>query len=582
MKLISGLMALQLATAMTASAQTYNFTIGNAESAVRVADHLGGENIDLYSLGDQSTLESYNFQSGNSKLIGLIRFNGVNGTLAFATHYGLPNTTDYLRVLKGYQVDDKGPYIVAERVGENGIVKSAVLLQYDKENGKIISALELASLPPGYSFIRVFDIMENFGVPKPKRILCTLNKDGVPVIAELLYNSGQYIIHEYNVGRPPLAYKSVHYVRAYHYGGYGLGAPAFYGLADYGSNTTAFCYYEEPFNTTPVYERYSLTSAKGIRGISGVQINGSYGLSGSNFRIEMAFTDMDGGICIQQKDELVTTNWQRYYQFSNKEMFRLGWGRDGHGTKASPGNYEGLGYFLGALVLDKDPSKSKVTSLLFNGIDGSLIKPRVYDISGRGIFEDGSFPSTCYDEGSFYNGYLNNYTFIADRFEERNGFRFGTGNTLDNNAPNFFCADQHDISEVKGKRLAELKEEISLSKYGDFYANEIELEEHSVDVQVVMECPPEKGAGKQSSKGQLIQNNSELGMDAQHIRIAASSKAITSVRIFSIDGRTIADIKGVHASNYEHQFAKPLIPGIYVIHIAYDDHSKEVKKVSIR
>jgi hypothetical protein len=244
-----------------------------------------------------------------------------------------------------------------------------------------------------------------------------------------------------------------------------------------------------------------------------------------------------------------------------------------------------MGYFLGAWMPEKTPSKSLVTALLFDGTNGDLAKPRVYDISGLGIFEDGSFPSTCYDQGYYQSGYgyVDNYTFIADRFEQRNGLRFGTGNTLDNNQPTFFCAKQHDILETREKRLSANNEEVYVSLSEPYNQDEIVPEEYlDINVEIVMDCPPEENISGKNSGSRLIQNESQLSMDGQRIHIDGTNKDIASVHIFSIDGRSIAAVQGVNASSYEHQFAKPLVPGIYVVHIIYNDHSKEVRKVSIR
>ena len=473
-KLTTGLLALQLVAALTVSAQTYTFKIGNPESSVRVADHIGGEELDDPII--ETTLESYNLDHESKKLVGLIRFNGTTGNLLFARHYWLPNSTDYIRALKGYEPFVQGAYVVAERVTSNNTVKSAVLLHYNQDDGKLVSAIELASLPPGYSFTRVFDVVEEFNAEYPTRILCTVSIDGDPRIVELLYSEviGQYKVLEYKAANPPKEYKSVHYVHAYHYGRTTIGKPAFYGLADDGSTISAFCYYKDPNNSTEVFERYDLTSINGIKGITGVQMNGSYGVNGNHNRIEMAFTDEEGAICIQQEDELVTTNWQRYYQFPDKEEFLLGWGRDGHGTKKGPGDAgqgDSMGYFIGAWIPDNDPNKSLVTALHFDGLNGDLAKPRVYDYTGLGIYKDGSFPSTAYDPGrfgTFSTGFEYNYTFIADRFQERNGFYFGTGNSLVNTDEKFFCTKPTKIIETREKRLHQNKEELYTNLFEPF------------------------------------------------------------------------------------------------------------------
>lgn len=587
-KMTSGLLALQLAAALTVSAQTYTFTIGNPESSVRIADHIGGEELDVFNI--ETTLESYNLNHEGKKLVGLIRFNGTMGNMLFARHYWLPNNTDYIRALKGYEPFVQGAYVVAERVTNNGTVKSAVLLHYNQDDGKLLSAVELATLPSGYSFTRVFDVVEEFNAEYPTRILCTVSVEGEPRIVELLYSEAlnQYTVMEYKAVNPPKEYKSVHYVHAYHYGRTSVGKPAFYGLADDGSTISAFCYYKDPNTLAEAYERYDLTSINGIKGITGVQMNGSYGTNGNHHRIEMAFTDEEGGICIQQEDELVTTNWQRFYEFPNKETFLLGWGRDGHGTKKGPGNTgqgDSMGYFIGAWIPDNEPAKSLVTALHFDGLNGDLAKPRVYDYTGLGIYKDGSFPSTTYDPGrfgTFSTGFEYNYTFIADRFKERNGFYFGTGNSLVNTNEKFFCSKPIEILKARDKRLNQTKDELYTSVFGPYNPDNLELEEYLVDVSVTLDCPAETNTGNKMGNNELMQDNSELSMDARNIRIDANGKVITSVRVLSIDGRTITDVQGVNTTNYEHQFAGTLIPGIYVIHITYSDHSLEAKKVSIR
>ncbi|MFA6060278.1 MAG: hypothetical protein WC756_18905 [Taibaiella sp.] len=584
-KKTSGLLALQLAAALTVSAQTYTFTIGNAESSVRVADHIGGEELDDPIL--ETTLESYNLDHEGKKIVGLIRFNGTTGNLLFARHYWLSNSTDYIRALKGYEPFVQGAYVVAERVTDQGTVKSAVLLHYDQGDGTLVSAVELASLPSGYNFVRVFDVVEEFNAEYPTRILCTVDVEGDPRIIELLYSevANQYKIIEYKAVNPPKEYKSVHYVHAYHYGRTSIGMPAFYGLADDGSTISAFCYYKDPNSTAQVFERYDLTSINGIKGITGVQMNGSYGVFGNHNRIEMAFTDEEGGICIQQEDELVTTNWQRFYQFPNKEKFLLGWGRDGHGTKKGPGDTgygDSMGYFIGAWIPDNEPLKSQVTALHFDGLNGDLAKPRVYDYSGLGIYKDGSFPNTCYDPGKFTTNFIYNYTFIADRYEKRNGFHFGTGNSLVNTNEKFFCSKPIEIDKERDKRLHQTNEELYTNVFEPYSPHKIGLEEYPVDVTVTLDCPAEVITGGKMGKNELMENNSELSMDARHISIGANGKTIASVRVLTIDGRTITDVQGVNSANYEHQFAATLVPGIYVIHITYSDHSLEAKKVSIR
>ncbi|KAA5533511.1 T9SS type A sorting domain-containing protein [Taibaiella lutea] len=586
LKLISGLVALQLATAMPIHAQTYTFDVGDDKTTVKVADHISGEQLNFS--GHEETLEGYNLVYKDKRLFGLTRFNPVAGTITYARHYGLSNE-NYLRLLKGYLIYSHPIYFVGEQRSNDGAVIDPVLLNYDLPKGDLASAIEFPTLPEGYTYTRVFDVMENFTESNPQRILCTINKGDVPFIAEIIYNnvSGTYYVYEYKTSKPPKSYLSAHYVRAYHYGSVSLGAPSFYGLADYGDEVTAFCYFKDPSGVNPtVYERYSFTSLKGVKNVKGVQMNGSYGNDGTHYRIDMAFTDNEGGICIQQKDELLTTNWERCYSFPENEAFVLSWGRDGHGTKMGPWPQEGnsMGYFLGAWEPNQDPKKSRLTALHFDGSNGDLAKPRIYDIPGIGVYKDGSFPSTSYDPGYFWTDYINNYTFIADRLDTKAGFHYGTGNTLINTPEKFFCSTPHDIHETE-KRLKTIKEELDVNKYGPYEPKKIEYKEIDVPVSVKLNCPAEKEkiSEKTGNANKLIHNeNSELTMDGTHILISNDSKEITSVRIFTIDGRSIAEMHDINNVRYEQHFNAPLTSGIYVIHIAYSDRSMETRKVSIR
>lgn len=583
---ISGLVALQLATALPIYAQTYTFNVGDEETTVKVADHISGE--DMPYGANEETVEGYNLVYKDKKLFGITRFNPVTGSIIYGKHYGL-TSENYLRLLKGYQFFPQQIYFVGEQLSSDDVVKDPVLLDFDTAHVDLLTAIEFPTLPPGYTYTRVFDIMEGFTDPNPQRILCTVSNEGVPLIAEVIYDkaAGTYYLYEYKSKNPPKSYKSVHYVRAYHYGSVGLGQPSFYGLADYGDEVMAFCYFKQPNSpAAPVFERYSFTSLKGIKNVTGVQMNGSYGDDGSHYRIEMAFTDNEGGICIQQKDELITTNWQRFYNFSEKEAFVLSWGRDGHGTKRGPGLGEGnsMGYFLGAWEPDQDPSKSLLTALHFDGSNGDLAMPRLYDIPGIGVYKDGSFPSTSYDPGYYWTSFVNNYTFIADRLKTKNGFHYGTGNTLVNAPFKFFCSEPHDIKET-GKRLRTIKDELYINEYGPYVPNKIDYKEYEVPVEVTLDCPAEKnnaarGVGK--SDKLIHDESSELSMDATHIKIGADNKNITAIRIFTIDGRIVNETRNINKTHFEQYFTQPLTRGIYVVHVTYSDYSTEARKVSIR
>lgn len=585
--MISGLVALQLVTAMPIFAQTYTFDVGNPETNVIVADHISGEQLSFS--GHEETLEGYNLVYKDNRLFGLTRFNPVTGGITYAKHYGLTGE-NYLRLLKGYLIYSHPIFFVGEQRNADGAVIDPVLLTYDVNKGDLVNAIEFPTLPEGYKYNRVFDVMENFTESNPQRILCTINKGDQQLIAEIIYDnaSGTYYVYEYKTPKLPKSYLAVHYVRSYHYGSVSLGAPSFYGLADYGTEVMAFCYFKDPSGVSPtVFERYSFTSLKGVKNVKGVQMNGSYGNDGTHYRIDMAFTDNEGGICIQQKDELLTTNWERYYSFPEKEAFVLSWGRDGHGTKMGPwptDEANSRGYFLGAWEPNSDAKKSLLTALHFDGSNGDLSLPRVYDIPGIGVYKDGSFPSTSYDPGAYWTDYINNYTFIADRLDTKAGFHYGTGNTLVNTPEKFFCSTPREIYE-RDKRLKTIKDELKVNKYGPYEPKKIEYKEYDVPVSVKLDCPAEKEkiSKKIGNAGKLIQSeNSELAMDATHIVLNNNSKEMAAIRIFTIDGRVIADARDIHNVRYEQQFSTPLTAGIYVIHITYSDHTTEAKKVSVR
>jgi|GEM_PF-3260871 len=586
-RLISGLAALQLVAAATLNAQTYTISVGDPSTAVRVADHIGGEDLDIPAPGP--TLEAYNFNYSGKDLVGLMRFDGTSGIIAYASHYWLPGSSDHIRLLKGYVPYTQGVYVVGERVAPDGSVKSAVLIHYKLSDGSIISTVELEKLPPGYKFIHVYDVLEDFLPQSPKRILCVVDVEGTPRIVELLYQeaTGSYTLREYKSSKPPKSYLAVHYVRAYHYSRISIGLPAFYGLSTDGKVTSAFCFYEDPNTFSQAFEHYQLSSPGGIKGISGVQMNGSYGPNGNHNRIEMAFTDMEGGLCLQQKDELVTTNWQRFYQLPDKEQFRLAWSRDGHGTKQGPGVPASMGYFLGAWMPDEKPENSLVTALYFDGDNGDLAKPRVYNMSGAGVLEkNGAIPNTCYDPGDFVSGlgYVNNFTFITDNPEKKHTFRYGTGNTFLNvNDELFFCAKPIGVNKVKGKLVTE-PEQLDISLTNQFEAGKIELEPYyGIEVKAFLDCPAEKDTPLQGRTGGIQPDNGSIAvqMDARQIRIEGK-KTIASLRVLSIDGRVIAEAQNVQSATYDHYFGQQLARGMYVVQLVYTDHSSEARKVSIR
>lgn len=586
--LFAGLFALQGLFAATASAQTHLFKIGNADTKVRVADHIGGE--ELGPIIKEHTLEAYNLNYGGKDLIGLISFQSPSANIVFASHYWLPSSTDRVELLKGYERFIAGPNgadIIAQRVTNKNDVKSAILLHYD-ETGKITQSAQMPHLPAGYNFIRVLDVIECIDVQGPMRILCLLEQNQNPAIAELLYwpYSSNYTVRIYKMPKPPKSYISVHYVRAYHYGRSTIGNPSFYGLSEDGKTTSAFCYYED-LSGAKILERYELKSINGINGVSGVQMSGNYGPNGINRRIEMAFTDEEGGICIQQKDDLATTNWQRFYQLPDKGEFRLGWGRDGHATKQGAGVNPNIGfdkgYFLGAAMPYKEPGKAQVAALHYYGATGDLKQYRVYDIPGEGVFKDGGFPSTAYDVGGFTAPqYVHSYTFIADRQKEGNTFMRGTGNSMIDIPEKFFCSTPYEVFEASNKRLNTIKEEVDAFVSGPFNVTQVDLEPYEgIEVSVTLECSRQKEQALEKGVLPQLSSNSELNMTAERIRVLATDKAIASVQILSIDGRTILQQQQPGTSRYEHTFTSLLVPGIYIVRITYTDHSTEAKKISI-
>ncbi|WP_118972188.1 T9SS type A sorting domain-containing protein [Taibaiella koreensis] len=591
LNLFAGLFALQGLVAVTAPAQTYLFKVGDASAKLQVADHIGGE--ELGTIYEENTVETYNLDFNGKHLIGAISFQSPANNIVYTSHHGLTNTSDYLRQLKGYEPfisGQNGVNVLAERVNDKGDVKAAVFLHYD-ENGKIIKPVQLPSLPPGYSFLRIFDMIEYIDLSQgPKRILCLLEYENTPFIAELLYvaDSAFYRVRRYKMVHPPKSYQSVHYVRAYHFNRSTIGNPSFYGLMNDGKVTSAFCYYE-PVDSPhlAIFERYDLSSVHGIKGVTGVQMSGDYGQNGVTHRIEMAFTDEEGGICIQQRDTLVTTQWQRFYQFPDKVEFRLASGRDGMATKRGPGlvpeidGYE-RGYFLGAEMPTGEPDKARVAALHYDGNTGALKQSRVYDISGKSVFKDGGFPSTSYDPGRIEMGaYIHNYTFIADEQEEANTFRRGTGNSMIVSSAKFFCSEPHKILPASNKRLNITKETVYVDTPGLFDVKPIELDPYEVAVTVTLECAKETGVAPEKGIADPTPSSSALQMDAARMQVSAKGKNIAAIQILSIDGRTLVQEANLSTNRYEHAFSTLLVPGIYVVRISYTDHTTEAKKVSI-
>lgn len=563
LRFIPGLIALQMAAAFGANAQNYFIKIGGDKST-RVADHASWEKGPI---NFNETLESYNLGlPGGDNAVGMMRFYSPTGSLGFASHYRLNNSPEQViarRILS--PAFNNSLHVVGEKLGSSGDIKSVAVLTYDLGTGAIIASYELPDLPNGYSFQRVHDVISEPDFQNRMRILCTVTKGDDQSIMELLYNANNntYKIRQYKpVNLVPERYRSVYYVRAYHYSEFNLGDISFYGMADYKDNSVAFCY------DNGKYEQYHLSSVGGKEGIEGVQMNGSYGANGNHRRIDMAFTDLEGALCMQQKDELSTLNWRRFYNLPEGCTFELGWGRNGHGNKQGGG----MDYFLAAAHFPGDANKDgHIASLHYNALNGDLNKPNIYNQSGIGVHKDGGFPNTTYDPGT-------NYTFIADRFNQENGFKFATSNASNDEIK---CTKPVPVKEFRNK-LKELQDDINVETYETYNAHELEMVEVAdISVDIVKECDEEQRGGKQGGK-EMLTGSSELQMNATGIRVTATGKMITSLRLISIDGRLVAETQHINSSSYKQQFSATLVPGIYVVSIVYDDQSTENRKVSIQ
>ncbi len=558
--IIPGLVALQLAAALTASAQNYYIKI-SGDHGTRVADHSSWEQG---AINFDESLEAYNIEvSGGGNGVGLMRFYSPGGTYSWAVHHRLnaaPEEVEARRILTP-QYNNK-LYLIGEKYGAG--TRSAVVLQYDVSTGQLTAANELPALPQGYTLIRVYDVISEPDFQNRMRILCRVSDGSAETVMELLYdaNTNTYRAKNYKPDNiAPDRYASAYYVRAYHYGNFNLGDISFYGLATYSNERVAYCYAESK------YEMYQLASAGGEKGITGVQMNGSYGANGSHRRIDMAFIDREGGLCMQQKDEQTTLNWRRFYQLPKGARFEMGYGRDGHGTKAGGG----MDYFMAATHFPGDANTDgHVTSLHYNAFNGDLNKPNVYNLSGIGVQKGGGFPNTTYDP-------LNKYTFIADRFNRLNGFKFGISDA--SNDGEIPCTKPVSVKEIKNE-LHEKMDDLHIEEFGPFEAHPIDMAEVSdITVDIVEECNTEQRGTAGNNK--LLQDGSKMYMDATQLRLEATGKTITAIRVLAIDGRLIAEQRNLNSSRYEQYFNTQLTPGIYVISLEYADHSRENRKVSI-
>lgn len=565
LRMISGLMALQMAAAITASAQNYYIKIGGDKETF-IADHASWEQG--WSNFDES-LESYNLTLPSGlNAVGMMRFYSPGGTLGFASHYQLSGGSEQViarRILS--PAFNNGLFVVGEKIASGGGVKSVAVLHYDLSSGSLLDARELPSLPSGYSFLHVYDVIGDADDPDSQnkmRILITATVGSTEVILELLYNANtnQYTVKHYKPQTQPDHYRSVYYVRAYHYGEFNLGEISFYGMADYKDNTLGYCYWNGK------YQIYDLYASSGKQNVTGIQMNGSYGNDGSHNRIDMAFIDMDNDICIQQKDEMGTPNWRRFYHLPEGKL-RMGWGRDGHGTKQGGG----MDYFIAtANTPNINDPEGHVTTLHYDALNGNMMKPNIYNFSGIGVNKGGGFPNTTYDP-------VNNYTFIADRFKQEHGFKFGTGNPTSSEIK---CTELYPVKEIKNK-LKEIPEEMYIGTFDIYDAHELGMEKVDISVDIVKECKEEqRGAAPQELNTLLTASSSTVQMNNDRVRIDANGKTITSLRVFAIDGRLVSDVNNINSTSYEQQFKTALVPGVYMLKISYNDKSSEVRKVSVQ
>ncbi len=555
---ITGLIALQLAAALTATAQNYYVKI-SGDQGTRIADHGSWQQGPL--LHDQS-LETYNLRlAGNDNAVGMMLFFGPGGTITWASHYRLNSATD--RVTARRILTPEFPrdlHVIGEQYN-GSTVKSAVILRYDLASGHLLSARALPTLPSGYKLVRVFDVISELENQESMRILCLVSDGSAQTIMELIYNKpgNSYTIKNYKpLDLSPDRYRSAYYVRAYHYSAANLGKVSFYGLATYGDRDLAYCYAEDKF------EVYEPQSARGKSGATGVQMNGSYGADGVRRRIDMAFVDLDGNLCLQQKDEQNTLNWRRFYYVADA-TFEMGFGRDGHGVKQGGGK----DYFMAATHFSSDAgSEGHVTSLHYNALNGDLDKLNVFNFSGVGVQKGGGFPNTTDDPGY-------NYTFIADRFDMVNGFKFGTGNA----ASGVACTKPVTVKEQRGV-LKESKGEVHVGTFGPYRAQAIDMVAvNDISVAAIPECNTEQRGI--ASGDNTLQGSSNLHLDANRMQLEAPGKTITAMRVLSVDGRLITEQRNLSSSRYEQHFNTPLTPGIYVVSLEYADHSRENRKISV-
>jgi hypothetical protein len=566
LQLISGLIALQLAAGITAQGQNYYVKI-TGDQYTRIADHAiweqGPPNLD-------ESLEAYNLSLPQGlNAIGTMRFHAATGSMTYAKHYRLNNASEQVvaRKILLHGVDNSTFFVIGEKV-KSGVVISGAVLYYNRLTGNLDKSWELPALPSGYEFLHIYDAFMELGFNNQMRILCTIKKGSTQAVVELLFNivSGQYKVRQYKPARRALnQYSSVYYLRTNHYGMTMMGGtPSFYGMGISDEKPVAFCY------SNNRYEEYRLFSALGREEITGVQMNGSAGFSGNQHQIDMAFTDAEGDICIQQKHDMTTVNWRHFYHLTGGKL-RLSMGRDGHGTKGG----SGMHYFIATAEHQyiNDPS-GHITTLHYNAFNGAMSRPNVWNRSGIGINNGGGFPNCANDPGD-------NYTFIADRFNQKNGFKFGTGNAFDTTG--MPCTEQYELKEANNT-LKEFPDQMNVENHGSYNALPLNmLAVADIRVEVIEECSDQqRNAVQENTPSLLKEANSTLVMNAGLLRIAAQGKTIASLRLLSVDGRLVAEARNINSSCFQQQFAQALVPGIYIVNISYTDHSTEVRKVGIQ
>ncbi len=209
----------------------------SGDNSTRIADHASWEQ----GLVNTEMFQTYNLGlPGGGNGVGLMRFDHTTGGIAFADHHQINIYTDKVLARKILMPTlTNGLHVICKKMDSYGETKSVVILQYNMTGG-LIDAYELPALPEGYTFMDVYDVVtdsefsSNFFDNK-MRILCLATNEEGQAIMELFYNGSthQYYIKQYKPATFAVdKYRSLYYVRAYHYGDYMLGDLSFYGMAE--------------------------------------------------------------------------------------------------------------------------------------------------------------------------------------------------------------------------------------------------------------------------------------------------------------------------------------------------------------